>query len=52
MVSIHNSKTLKQKLVPGTRVIVVVGLTMFFVWKSVDLRTLDLESHRMLLNGT
>ena len=47
MVSVHSSKTLRQKLVPG------VGYCCdrpdhAFVWKNVDFGTLDLESHEML----
>jgi hypothetical protein len=43
MVSLHSSKTLRQKLVLGTGGIAVIGLT-----KNVDLGTLNLESHGML----
>ena len=47
MVSVHSSKTLSQKLVAG------VGYCCdrpdhAFVWKNVDLGTLDLESSAML----
>jgi hypothetical protein len=55
MVSVHSSKILRQKLVPGTRVLLLIGLTMLllgrmwiwglWIWKVVECFKWGLMGH-------
>jgi hypothetical protein len=51
MVSLHSNGNTKSEVATKTWGIVVVGLTMFFVWRNVDLEISDLESSGMLSNA-